>query len=766
MNHSCQRCPDLVASRHRVVSPVPPESVDILCIGEAPGQTEDKLGYPFAGQAGQLIRPVLATAIGTICMRYHLPLFTTWYTNMVRCWPGKGNRNPTAAEVENCSPYLVYEILKLKPKLILCLGKVPAEGVQRVLAEIDYQGIVRSVYHPAYILRSPGKREAWEAEIRGVIEELAKVSHEQPPLPEKWGILSPFRIGNPVLGVDTEYDTADKGDVAGQDTLVSVQVSDGHVGYLWAADQLPVVQDRLRRHRGTVAFAHIRADIPKMGMDFGEVDWEDVLLAAYVLRLPHALKQLGPHLTGMAMREFREVVPKGKKFSEVLAEDPESATTYAILDAVVTARCWRVLDSMLGSDPPRDRYYREFEKPLVPILHQMESTGVLLDPDVLTELDGWATEAIDEADQVSKQFGDIDNLGSNNQVATWLMHRGWEPTKFTDAGKPQVNEAVLLEVQRVAESEEVQAFCQAVLNRRELIKFRSTYTRKLLEVRDPHGRVHTQYHQTVTDTNRLSSSRPNLQNIPAKHTDEDIGHRLRRAFIARPGYVWVHADYSQLQVRIFADYTQEPVLLEAYRTGQDVHQAAADMLGIDRKSAKNSLFAVMFGVAEDKLAATAGVQLSEAGDFLTKIKTRMPAFLNWPKQVEQFLEMHGYVETKYGWMNYYPLYFSPIYRERAAALREAANLPIQGTEVGIVKRFMQRMQPVFDRYDSIPVLTVHDEVNAEVPYGAVAEVGRAMQRIGAECGLPEVQVPLVVEVTAGPNWSDQVPLDDWLEVNR
>jgi len=743
------------------VSPVPPEKVDILCIGQAPGWTEDQLGYPFAGQAGQLIRPVLATIIGTVCMEQHLPLLSTWYTNAVRCYPGKnpkggGDRKPTAEEVENCSPYLAYEILKLKPRLILCLGEVSEKGLAKVLEDTGYEGMVAHVYHPAYILRSPGKRTAWEAEIRRIVEELVGVTPEQLPEPEPWTQYANWTAD--VLGVDTEYDTADKGDVAGQDTLVSVQVAAPWCGYLWTADQLPFIQEKLRAREKTTAFAHIRADLPKMGLGFDEVNWEDVLLAAYVLRLPHALKELGPKLTRMQMRTFNEVA-KGRKFSQVLEEDYESGVEYAILDAVVTARCWEIIRELLDRDPPRRRYYLEFEKPVVPILHRMESAGVLVDPDILAGLEEWANEALDDCDGLLKANADIENPGSNEQVAEWLMARGWVPKKFTETGKICVDEAVLEEVVKGELGEDVREFAQAVLDRRGLIKFRSTYVRKLLALRDGEGRVHTQYHQTVTDTDRLSSSKPNLQNVPAR---TDLGKQLRRAFVARPGHVWVHGDFSQLQVRVFADYTQEPVLLEAYRTGQDVHQAAADMLGIDRKPAKNSLFAVMFGVAIDKLAVTAGVPAGEADAFLKTIKTRMPAFLEWPETVERFLEMHGYVESKYGWMNYYPQYFSPIYREKAAALREAANMPIQATEAGIIKRWMAQMQEVFDYYDAVPVLQVHDEVNAEVPIGAVKEVGEAMQRIGAECGAPEVMVPLVVEVTAGPNWVDQEPLEVYL----
>lgn len=732
-------------------------------------------------------------------MRAGIPVLSVHFDNTVLCRPtlnnltGKGskNRTPSKTETETCSQFLLYKILRLRPKLILTTGKVPQGAVEKLRASFppDYIPMIRAVYHPAYILRKQNLRGEWERAIRGIIEELVTTPSGGPqdegnelaacrnglsPSPDAEvgtisGMVYVDQTGDidwsaDILGVDTEYDTDDKGDTEDEQSYVLVQVSDGEQGMAWRREYAvePIARLAASKSPHTTAYAHVRADLPRLGLSW-DTNWEDVLLAAYVLRLPVGLKPLAMRLLGVPMRTYIDLVTwegKKHKFSDALDYRFQEAWDYAVNDAVVTARCWKIVRDLLEAEPKLKNCYYEFERPLVPVLHKMERNGVLVDADVLSGLQTELEERIDRIKLSSvKDFG-IENIASTQQVAEWLVQTGWEPTKYTETGLIATDEAVLAEILEYGNPDDhVMAFIEAVLEQRGLTKFNSTYVKRLLRDRDLESRVHTQYHQTVADTGRLSSSKPNLQNIPVR---DEMGKKLRRAFKARPGYVWLRGDFSQVEVRLFAHFTQEPVLIKAYNTpGADVHQGVADALGIDRKPAKNTLFCIIYGGGADKAAVTAGVPANRAGSFLDRIKREMPSLLAWPRLIEVMLENNGFVETQWGFRNYYPMFWSPLNRDRAEALRQAGNQPIQGTAAQVMKRWMIRMQEVFDRYDCAAVIQVHDELGVECPIGAVKYVAPLMESIGAECGLPEITVPLIVEVSGGPNWVDQ---QDWREL--
>lgn len=246
-----------------------------------------------------------------------------------------------------------------------------------------------------------------------------------------------------------------------------------------------------------------------------------------------------------------------------------------------------------------------------------------------------------------------------------------------------------------------------------------------------------------------------MQNIPLRGK---IKKAIRSVFIAPAGAKLVKADFSQLEVRIYAHYTMEPVLLAAYPwdgPARDVHQGVADELGIARWRAKNVMFAGAYGAGGPKLAETAGVEKDKAEAFLGRMRERIPAFVIWPKHIGGLLARQGFIETWLGWRNYYPLYWSPIKKDQRKALREAANLPIQGTASGIVKMFMARMHKLCPKYEALPILQVHDEMVYEVPGGNVAAFAEMLKAIGRQIGVDiGLRVPLEVNVEAGPNWGD------------
>jgi DNA polymerase-1 len=532
-------------------------------------------------------------------------------------------------------------------------------------------------------------------------------------------------------------------------------------------------------------FHNAKYDAPLVGVNLRDLHkWDDTMLLAYVLREGRVgLKELGPRLTGIQMDPISTILngeryqaktlksgpDKGmvictahkykRPFSVALQEDPEPTTEYALKDAVVTSRLAEVLSYELAQAENKAlrEYYRDVEKPIVPILRDMEDTGVLIGPDVLVKI---GKQLRRTQNRIQRQWLWC-NLKSNRDVARLLqVEGGYTLRDRTPTGEWKVDNATLLKLAGVDSREQVAAgtYIAEILNFREAGKLKGTYVDSLLERRDDLGRVHGRFNQAVTDTNRLSSSEPNLQNIPAR---TKLGKKIREAFIAPEGYTIIKADYSQLEVRIFAHYTQEPVLLQAYTPGQerDVHQGVADELGIARKSAKNVLFGSVYGADAPKLAVTAGVPLAESAAFLARLKQRIPSLGTWQQTIAGLLEQNGYLETLLGWRNYYPQFWSPIRSESRAALREGANMPIQGTAAGIVKRLMIALDGVWQHYGARLLMQVHDELVFECPDKWVSAFVKNLQAMGAAVGQDVgLTVALKLEIETGRSWGTTVPV--------
>ena len=477
---------------------------------------------------------------------------------------------------------------------------------------------------------------------------------------------------------------------------------------------------------------------------------------AYVLRLPVALKELSPLLGSMeSMMKFQELMKAAglvkkvdKRFSAALAKIPEQAIKYACEDSVATARDYLILKERLEAEPKLNHYYHTFEKPLVPILYHMEKAGIMIDPDQLNRAGGGLLE---EAAAIREELGF--NPNSHDQVAKFFTQFGIH-LKINAKDKEEVDKGALEEIART-HPPLVEAVSM-ILKYRQNTKLKATYVDAILDRLDDNSRVHARFNQCVTATDRLSSSEPNMQNLPAR-----TGDSIRRAVIARPGHVLLKADGSQLEVRGFASVTQDPTLVAAVRSGKDIHGEITNALGLPKSKrviAKTAVFAFIYGAELDKLdeilRVNAGIHMSkvELEDFAKRLHTYLPGVANWQKQVACWLDTQGYVETIFGWRNYYPMWFSSILTERNKALREAANLPVQGLAAGWAKRLMIEERGLLDYYDTTLVLQVHDEVVLETPISAVRELAPKMVMLGAEVGLPEITVPIVLDVKVGENW--------------
>jgi DNA polymerase-1 len=289
-------------------------------------------------------------------------------------------------------------------------------------------------------------------------------------------------------------------------------------------------------------------------------------------------------------------------------------------------------------------------------------------------------------------------------------------------------------------------------------KLKGTYIDGIESRLDATDTLRGRFNQAVAATNRLSSADPNLQNIPAR---TPLGKRIRGIFVAREGYVLLRADYSQAELRVFADATKDPLFTGAYpwdAPAKDLHQEVADTFsqwGVTRKAAKNGVFGAIYGAEEAKLGVTFGVPKGQAGTFLKELRERAPALVSWRPHIHNLLLKQGYVETKLGWRNYYPLVYSPISSEVQAAVREAANMPIQGTVAGIVKMLMIEAHALSKEYAAHLILQVHDEVVYEVPERWAGEFGERLARLGHEIPKRWIKsVPMELTWSVGANWRD------------
>ncbi len=484
----------------------------------------------------------------------------------------------------------------------------------------------------------------------------------------------------------------------------------------------------------------------------------DTMLASYVLDATatrHNLGDLAKHYLGRDSISFESIAGKGVKqitFDQVTIEQ---AAPYAGEDADLTLRLASLFEADLKRIPALDVLLRELELPVQRVLQGMERHGTLIDPERLKlQSLTLASRLLWLERQAYEIAGEEFNLGSPKQLGLILFEKlGIAGGKKTATGQYSTAEDVLEQLDH--------ELPRVLLEHRSLAKLKSTYTDKLPEMIHPEtGRVHTSYHQAVAATGRLSSSDPNLQNIPIR-TEE--GRRIRQAFIAPPGHVLLAADYSQIELRIMAHLSGDEGLLTAFRNGEDVHRAtAAEVLGIardevtpdQRRAAKAVNFGLIYGMSAFGLAKQLNISRGEAQDYIGRYFARYPDVQEYMERTrEQAAEM-GYVETLFGrrLMLRDIRASKPVLRQ--AAERAAINAPMQGTAADIVKRAMLRVNDALARegLKAVMVMQVHDELVLEVPKAEVAAVTALLKReMPAAAALA---VPLEVEVGVGANWDE------------
>ncbi len=576
------------------------------------------------------------------------------------------------------------------------------------------------------------------------------------------------------FAVDTETTSLDY--MVARIVGVSFAVSAGEAAYVPLAHDYPGAPDQLDRD---AVLARLRPllentevnkighnlkydrnvlanhDITLSGMRF------DSMLESYVVdstATRHDMDSVALKYLGHKTIKYEEVAGKGVNQLDFNEVPVETAAPYAAEDADITLRLHQAIWPLLQAEPGLEQIYNQIELPLLTVLSDMERAGVAVDTDMLARQGRELTGRIAAIEaEAQHEAGQPFNLGSPKQIQEILFDKLQLPVlSKTPKGAPSTAESVLQELALDY------PLPRLILEYRSFSKLKSTYIDRLPEqVCAASGRVHTSYHQAVAATGRLSSSNPNLQNIPVR-TEE--GRRIRQAFVAPPGYRLLAADYSQIELRIMAHLSSDDGLLKAFSAGADVHRAtAAEVFGVapeqvtgdQRRSAKAINFGLIYGMSAFGLARQLGIARGAAQEYIDLYFARYPGVRDYMEATREQARERGFVETVFGRRLYLPEIKARNQQRRAAAERTAINAPMQGTAADIIKRAMIGVHDWIatqDALDITMIMQVHDELVFEI---AEADVESARTPIReAMVDAAELKVPLVVDIGVGVNWDE------------
>ncbi|MEN5365267.1 DNA polymerase I [Stenotrophomonas sp. TWI273] len=576
-----------------------------------------------------------------------------------------------------------------------------------------------------------------------------------------------------LISFDTETDALDamRANLVG----ISLAVEPGRAAYIPVGHDYPGAPAQLPREQVLAALRPALEDPSKKKLgQHGKYDLhvlrrhgvnlqgyhDDTMLESFVLNSTatrHDMDSLAMRYLGYTTIKFEEVAGKGAKqisFSQVGLDE---ACRYAAEDADVTLRLHHALQPQLQATPSLDSVYRDIEMPLVPVLTRIEANGVHIDmAELRRQSQDLGSRMLAAQQKATELAGRTFNLDSPKQLQAVLFDELQLPALVkTPKGQPSTNEEAL---EAIAEQHELP---RVLLEYRGLAKLRSTYTDKLPEmINQDTGRVHTSYHQSGAATGRLSSSDPNLQNIPIRTED---GRRIRRAFVAPPGRKILACDYSQIELRIMAHLSEDPGLVRAFEQGVDVHRATAaevfsrrleEVTSNERRAAKAINFGLMYGMSAFGLARNLGIDRGQAQDYVALYFSRYPGVRDFMERMRQQARDQGYVETLFGRR----LYLNDINARnqglRAGAERAAINAPMQGTAADIIKRAMVKVDSWLEDHgdQAKMILQVHDELVFETESSFLDTLRLKVVELMSSAA--ELRVPLVVDAGVGDNWDE------------
>ena len=574
----------------------------------------------------------------------------------------------------------------------------------------------------------------------------------------------------PLFAVDTE--TTSLNYMAAELVGLSLSVEAGKAAYIpvahdyegapeqldrdWVLAQIkPILEDEKQAKIGqNLKYdANVLAnyDIELKGIEF------DTMLESYVLNSTaskHNMDSLAQKFLSHKTVSFEEIAGKGAKQKTFNQIELEQAAFYAAEDADITFRLHQAIWNKLEKTPELVSVFHDIELPLVPVLAKMEQTGALIDPDLLHEQSREIATRLEELEVKAHEVaGQAFNLSSPKQLQEILFVKLELPVlKKTPKGQPSTAEPILQELALDYE------LPRLIMEHRSLSKLKSTYTDKLPEMIQKTGRVHTSYHQAVTATGRLSSTDPNLQNIPIRTAE---GRRIRQAFIAPEGYKLIAADYSQIELRIMSHLSQDPGLLDAFAHNADVHKATAaevfevalnEVTGEQRRRAKAINFGLIYGMSAFGLAKQLGIGRPEAQKYIQRYFERYPGVRTYMENTREMAREKGFVETLFGRRLYLPDIKASNAMMRQAAERTAINAPMQGSAADIIKRAMIKMHAWLNetQLDIKMILQVHDELIFEVKESDLSAAQEKILDIMENTS--SIDVPLLVEAGIGDTW--------------
>ncbi|MFT0859658.1 DNA polymerase I [Ancylobacter sp. G4_0304] len=500
----------------------------------------------------------------------------------------------------------------------------------------------------------------------------------------------------------------------------------------------------------------------RYGINVGPYD--DTMLISYVLDAgasPHGMDPLSIRWLGHTPIKYEEVAGKGKNAVTFDRVTIEKAVEYAAEDADVTLRLWRALKPRLAAEG-KTTVYETLERPLVAVLGDMERRGILIDRQMLSRLSGEFAQGMARLEaEISEMAGETFNPGSPKQLGDILFGKMQIPGgRKTPTGAWSTGADVLEEL-----AEAGHELPRRILDWRQLQKLKSTYADALpTYVNRETGRVHTSFALAATTTGRLSSSEPNLQNIPVR-TEE--GRKIRKAFIAERGHKLVSADYSQIELRLLAEIAETPALRQAFQDGLDIHaMTASEMFGVPiegmpgevRRRAKAINFGIIYGISAFGLANQLSIPREEAGAYIKRYFERFPGIRAYMDETRAFAREHGYVETLFGRRCHYPDINAKNPSIRAFNERAAINARLQGSAADIIRRAMARMDAALEaaRLSARMLLQVHDELIFEVPDEEIDATLPVVRLVMEQAAMPAValKVPLKVDARAAQNWDE------------
>jgi len=533
------------------------------------------------------------------------------------------------------------------------------------------------------------------------------------------------------------------------------------------ADALAALKPMLEDDSVTKVFQNAKYDLnvlSRVGVEVSPI--EDTMVISFDLDAGrgegmgggHGMDELSERHLGHTPLSFKEVCGTGKKaipFGEVPLD---RATEYAAEDADVTWRLYTLLKPRLAEEGG-SRVYERVDRPLIPVVAQMEREGIKVDRARLAKLsEEFATTTASLESEIHEIAGEDFGVGSPKQLGEVLFDKmGFKGGKKGKSGQYSTDQSTL---EKLSADPEAASITKKVLEWRHLSKLKSTYTDALQAQINPNtGRVHTSYSLVGAQTGRLSSTDPNLQNIPIR---TEIGRTIREAFVPEDGNVLLAADYSQIELRLAAHMAEVDTLKEAFAQGEDIHsRTATEMFGEvtrdTRARAKTINFAILYGISRWGLAGRLEVEPDEAQAMIDTYFQRFPGIQRYISETLTSVGERGYSETLFGRKTWFPRIKSKNQAERQGSERAAINAPIQGTSADIIKRAMARMLPALrdaGLNDVRMLLQVHDELVFELPEGDIAAASPIIERVMAEAALPAVtlDVPLAIDIGTGPSW--------------